>query len=105
MVAKESFVNSEQVAQLNDKVYEHGGVDREHLLEFLTLIDTNDALIIIKEVKQWLTMLHDNPKFDKVVFPKGDIDAIIGDLDSYGRVQAETIMAFKQQSNKMLPIS
>lgn len=101
----ERFADSEKVAALNQKVYERGTVDREHLLEFLTLLNTNDATTIITEVKSWLQKLHDDPKYDKVYFPGKDIDAIIGDLDSYGRVQPETIMAFKQNSNRTLPIS
>lgn len=99
------MVDRDKVSKLNDKVYENGGIDREHLLEFLTLIDTNDAPEIIAEVKNWLTKLHDDPKYTKVRFPKGDIDAIIGDLDSYGRVQPETILQFKQSSSRTVPMS
>lgn len=99
------MVDRDKVSKLNDKVYENGGIDREHLLEFLTLIDTNDAPAIIAEVKNWLTKLHDDPKYTKVRFPKGDIDAIIGDLDSYGRVQPETILQFKQSSSRTVPMS
>lgn len=99
------FVKQDKVDALNDKIYEKASIDREHLMEFLTYIDTNDAQSIIAEVKEWLTKLHDNPKFDKVRFPKGDIDAIIGDLDSYGRVQPEHILQFKQSSSRSLPLS
>lgn len=99
------MVDRDKVSALNDKVYQNGGIDREHLLEFLTLIDTSDAKTIIAEVKNWLTKLHDNPKYTKVRFPTGDIDAIIGDLDSYGRVQPETILQFKQSSSRTVPMS
>lgn len=99
------MVDRDKVSMLNDKVYKNGGIDREHLLEFLTLINTNDAQTIINEVKNWLTKLHDDPKYTKVRFPKGDIDAIIGDLDSYGRVQPETILQFKQSSSRTVPMS
>lgn len=99
------MVDRDKVSTLNDKVYENGGIDREHLLEFLTLIDTNDATTIIAEVKNWLTKLHADPKYTKVRFPQGDIDAIIGDLDSYGRVQPETILQFKQSSSRTVPMS
>lgn len=100
-----SFVNTDKVKKLNEKVYERASVDREHLLEFLTLIDTSDGKQIVAEVQKWLKDLHEDPHFDKVTFPQGDIDAIVGDLDSYGRVQAETIMEFKDKSNKTLPIT
>lgn len=99
------YVKPEKVNEINAKVYEKGLVDREHLLEFLENIDTSDAKSIVDEVKEWLTTLHDDPKYDKVRFPQGDIDAVIGDLDSYGRVQPETIYKFKEGSNKGLPIS
>lgn len=99
------MVDRDKVSTLNDKVYENGGIDREHLLEFLTLIDTNDATTVIAEVKNWLTKLHEDPKYTKVRFPQGDIDAIIGDLDSYGRVQPETILQFKQSSSRTVPMS
>lgn len=100
-----SFVAPEKLKTLNNKVYEKGLVDREHLIEFLTYIDTNDAQSIITEVKNWLQNLHDDPHFNKIRFPQGDIDAVIGDLDSYGRVQAEHILQFKQNSNKIIPQS
>lgn len=96
------IVDADKLKKLNDKVYECGLIDREHLLEFLTLIDTNDSLVIINEVNKWLTGLHEDPKYDKISFPNGDIDAVLGDLDSYGRVQPETILQFKQSSNKEL---
>lgn len=89
---------------LNEKVKARGYVDREHLTEFLTLLSTNDAQTIIKEVKAWLQFLHDSPEFAGVTFPKGDIDAVISDLDSYGRLQPETILQFKQTSNKVPPM-
>jgi len=104
-MAEKSFVNPDKLKELNAKVYERGHVDREHLLEFLKLVETSDALLIIKEVKDWLEALHTDPYYSKVSFPKGDIEAILGDLDSYGHVSAETILQFKQDSNKALPIS
>lgn len=104
-MAEKSYVNPDKIKELNAKVFERGHVDREHLLEFLTLIDTNDADSIIREVKKWLTELHDDSHYDKVIFPQGDIDAVIGDLDSYGRVQPETILQFKQASSHAIPPS
>lgn len=95
-----SLINDKDLEQLNTEVYEKGLVDREHLLKFLSLIPTNDATVIIKEVQDWLSNLHKDPKYDKISFPQGDIDAVIGDLDSYGRVQPLTIQQFKQTSNK-----
>lgn len=105
MAERQSFVNQDKVAELNDRIYQRASVDRADMLEFLTLIDTNDAKTIIEEVKSWLQSLHDDPKYSKIIFPRGDIDAIIGDLDSYGRLQPETILDYKQSSNKTLPIS
>lgn len=97
-----STVPDEAIQKLNQEIKHTGFVDREHLLEFLTLIPTNDAQVIIDEVKGWLQNLHDNPD-SPVSFPQGDIDSIIGDLDSYGRVQPLTIQQFKQNSNKVPP--
>lgn len=98
-------MNPDKLKALNDKVYDKGFIDREHLLEFLKSMDTNDGETIVKEVKKWLTDLHDDPKYSKVTFPKGDIDAVISDLDSYGRVQPETILKFKEQSSKTVPMT
>lgn len=100
-----STVNPDKLQILNDKIYQRGVVDREHLMEFLTLVETNDGPTIVAEVKNWLTTLHDDPKFTNIVFPRGDIDAILGDLDSYGRVQADTILQFKQSSSRSIPQS
>lgn len=103
-----SRIDEKELAKINQTVWEHGHVDRADLLQFLTLVPTSEAKDIIAEVQHWLAMLHDDPKYDKVIFPQGDINAIIGDLDSYGRLQAETILAladFKQTSNKTLPLS
>lgn len=104
-MSERSYINPDKVKALNEKVYERGMVDREHLLELLTCIETNDAKSIIKEVQNWLTSLHDDPKYDKIHFPQGDIDAIIGDLDSYGHVSSEHILQFKQSSSRTLPVS
>lgn len=98
-----STIADTDIQKLNQAVKEKGFVDREHLMQFLSLIPTNEASVIIQEVKDWLQALHDNPEYDKVVFPQGDIDAIIGDLDSYGRVQPLTIQQFKQNSTKAPP--
>lgn len=104
-IIMQSFVNQDKVKTLNDKVYERGSIDREHLMEFLTCVETNDETTIVTEVQKWLTSLHDDPKYDKIHFPTGDIEAVLGDLDSYGRVQPETILQFKQNSNKAIPQS
>jgi hypothetical protein len=103
-MAESSFIDPNRVKKLNDKVYELGSIDREHLLEFLTNLNTNDAETIITEVKTWLTILHNDPKYDKIRFADKDIEAVLGDLDSYGRLQPETIMQFKQASNRSLPL-
>lgn len=100
-----SLIKDEDLQALNDKVYERGHIDREHLLEFLTLIPSTDDQQIISEVRNWITGLHDDPKYSHIKFPAGDIDAIISDLDSYGRVQAKTILNLKSLSVKTVPKS
>lgn len=96
-------IDSKELQKLKQDIKTKGYVDREHLLQFLTLVPTSEATVIISEVKNWLQQLHDDQELSGVSFPKGDIDAIIGDLDSYGRVQPNTILEFKQSSNKAIP--
>lgn len=93
-----SVVPDDQLQILNEEIKAKGYVDREHILKFLSLIPTNDAPTIISEIKNWLQSLQDDPTMP--TFPKGDIDAILGDLDSYGRVHSSTILQFKENSNK-----
>lgn len=100
-----STIPEDELQKLENDVYKKGYVDREHLMHFLSLIPTNEASVIITEVKGWLKKLHDNPELSKVSFYPGDIDAIIGDLDSYGRVQAQTILEYKRNSSRNLPVS
>lgn len=97
------LIDDKELQKLNKEIKAKGYVDREHLMKFLTLIQTNDAKDIIREVKNWLEFLHNDPEYATVVFPQGDIDSILGDLDSYGRVQPLTIQQFKQDSNKVPP--
>lgn len=92
------WIDADKLKAINDSVYKRGHVDREHLLEILRSVDTTDAHTIIAEIKQWLTDLHNDPYYDKIIFPQGDIDAIIGDLDSYGYIQPITILKFKEDS-------
>lgn len=100
----QSKVNPENLDALNAKVKGRGHIDREHLMEFLTLIPTNDGPHIIQEVKEWLTALHNDPSYETVIFPGDDINAVISDLDSYGRIQTETILKFKQENSKTVPV-
>lgn len=100
-----ALIKDEDLQALNDKVYARGSIDRENLLEFLTLIPSTDDKQIIGEVRRWITGLHEDPKYTNIRFPAGDIDAIISDLDSYGRVQAKTILEFKSKSVKTVPKS
>lgn len=93
-----SRIKPEDLAKLNAKIKDNAAVDREHLLEFLTLIPTNDGPSIVEEVKEWLTALHLDPTYDKIIFPDGHIEAVLGDLDSYGRVKVETILQFKEKN-------
>lgn len=99
------MVDTDKVNALNEKVYEKGLVDREHLQEFLTFIETEDPKEIIREVKEWLTVLHQDSHFDKVTFPPGDIEATISNLDSYGRVKPEDLYEYRQNSSRVVPIS
>lgn len=93
-------IDQKELDKLNQEVKDKGFVDREHLMNFLALIPTNNAPDIIKEVKNWLEFLHNSADYSNITFPEGDINAILGDLDSYGRVSTDTIMQFKQDSNK-----
>lgn len=89
------MIDQKKLDKLNDAVYQNGGVDREHILTFLTLVGTNDGRVIAEEMKKWLAGLHKDPKYDKVNFPQGDIDQIVSDLDSYGRVQPDPLIEFR----------
>jgi hypothetical protein len=95
-----SVVDAAELDKINEDVKARGYVDREHLTKFLSLVPTNEAEVIIQEVQTWLKALHDNPEYQTVTFPQGDINAVLGDLDSYGRVQPLTVQRFKQDSNK-----
>lgn len=98
-----SLVAKKDLDTLKAEIKTKGYLDREELLKFLTLIPTNDAPTIIKETQNWLNELHRDPDLPGVIFPQGDISSIIGDLDSYGRVQPSTIQDFKQTSTKAPP--
>lgn len=91
-------MDNKQLAALNADVKAHGAVDRKHLLSFLQLQVNSDGDHLVKAVRTWLQSLHDDPDYDRVVFPNGDIDAVLGDLDSYGRVSSETILEFKNST-------
>ena len=91
-------MDKKKLAALNADVKLHGAVDRSHLLSFLQLNTNSDGKALVESVRNWLQQLHDDPTYTEVVFPKGDIDAVLGDLDSYGRVQADTIYQFKASS-------
>lgn len=99
-----SKIASEDLQKINDDVRQRGYVDREHILQFLQSIPTNDGEHIIKEVQEWLKALHDDPTYEKVVFPKGDIEAIVSDLDSYGHINSETVLRFKELHGKQVPL-
>lgn len=101
----DSLVPEDKLDALNASIKDRGHVDREHLTEFLSLIPSNDAKHIIEEVRAWLAELHKNPEYDKVRFPGDDINAILTDLDSYGRVRAHTLHELKAQHAKEVPSS
>lgn len=85
-------------AEIEADIYDKGSVNREHLLAFLRLIPTSDSQVIAGTVKVWLQKLHTDPHFSRVSFPQVDgeyggvIDRVLNDLESYGRVQHETII-------------
>lgn len=91
-------MDKNKLAALNADVKAHGAIDRAHLLQFLQLNTNSDGQALVTAVRTWLQQLHDDQSYADVTFPKGDIDAVIGDLDSYGRVQAATIYQFKANS-------
>lgn len=95
-----SIVPQDKLDLLNADVKTRGHVDREHLMQFLSLIPSNDSHQIVAEVKAWLTALHENPEYDKINFPGDDINSILTDLDSYGHVQASTLYKLKEQHAK-----
>lgn len=77
-------------------VYAKEHVDREHLLAFLRLQNTNDGPAITKSVENWLTKLHNDPHYSKVVFADGEIQKILGDLHSYNRLLPQTILELEE---------
>ena len=100
MADRKDWVNSEKLTALNDTIAKRGSVDREDILTVLKLVDTTDATIIVEEIKSWLKSLSDNPKFVNITLPDADIDAVLGDLGSYGVVQSITILKLKDNSNR-----
>lgn len=99
-----AIIDSKKLNKINANVFEKGVVDREHLLQFLESMTTSDGKQLADAVRGWLQDLHNDPKYSKIIFPSGDIDAIIGDLDSYGRLQPETILGLKG-AEKSVPTS
>lgn len=91
-----SKIDPEALQKLNDDVKLKGHVDREHILQFLQLVPTNDGQHIIMEVQHWLTALHEDKAYSMIVFPQNDINAVIADLDSYGHVSTDTVLRFKE---------
>jgi hypothetical protein len=88
--------------EINQAIYKDGSVNREHILEFLRTIPTNDTMAIQAEVRTWLQTLHDDPYYSKISFPNENLDGlgvsgnaitrILGDLENYGRVTHETVI-------------
>jgi hypothetical protein len=52
--------------EINQAIYKDGSVNREHILEFLRTIPTNDTMAIQAEVRTWLQTLHDDPYYSKI---------------------------------------
>lgn len=80
------------IEEIKAAIWEAGSVNRDHLLAFLTLQNTSDAGELSRRTASFLTGLHNDPYYSKVVFPQGDIERVLGDLSSYGRVTQETII-------------
>ena len=95
-------MEKKKLEALNSDIKNKGYVDREHLLEFLRLIPDNNADNVAREVRDWLQSLHEDSELANVSFPQGDIDAIIADLGSYGRVQPGTIARLNEPTNRDL---
>ena len=85
-------------AEIEADIYEKASVNRGHILAFLRLLPTSDAQAISTATRTWLNRLHADPYYSKIIFPAADgefgsgIDRIIGDIDSYGRITAETLL-------------
>lgn len=101
-MAEREWVDSDKLVELNAKVKDAGYVDREDMLTFLSLVATSDATIIIAEVRKWLNFLHQSPDHDRISLPDKEIQNILGDLDSYGVVQSDTILKLKDESTRNL---
>lgn len=80
------------LADIEADVWQKGSLNREHLFQFLRLLPNNDSDAVSEATKAWLTKMHQDPKYSNVVFPQGDIDRVLSDLDSYGRVTHETLL-------------
>jgi hypothetical protein len=102
MTQRDKWIDSAKLDTLNIHIAKHKVVDRQDILTFLTLIDTNDANVIIQEIRAWLKDLHESDVYKNVRFTDSDINDIIGDLDSYGVVQSETILRFQDSSSRNL---
>lgn len=88
---------------LEQDIYQAGVLTREHLLRFLELQDTSDAASLRESVRTWLTKLHNDPQYSKIVFDPdhgatgfdvavSPIQRVLDDLTNYGRVRPETII-------------
>lgn len=97
-----SMIDQKELDALKAEINDKGYLDREHILKFLSLIPTNDGPTIVEEIKKWLYELHHDQSMPNVIFPQGDVEAIISDLDSYGRVRPETILAYKQTNPRQI---
>lgn len=99
------MIDEKKLATLDEDIYAKARVDREHLLEFLTLVTTNDGESVAAAVRKWLEQLHADPKYDHIYFPTSEVEAILGDLGSYGRLQPNTILGLKQGNSHELRAS
>ncbi len=80
------------LSEIEADIYKRGSVNREHVLEFLKNQPTTNATHLEEAIEAWLKQISDNPKYSKVVFGDDQIEKVVDDLNSYGRVQPETIL-------------
>jgi hypothetical protein len=102
MSTRDKWIDTTKLDKLNASIKKNGTLDRQDILNFLTYIDTTDANVIVTELRSWLSELHNNTEFPSLKFTDQDINDVIGDLDSYGVIQSDTILKFKEISSRNL---
>jgi hypothetical protein len=81
-----------QLSDIEANIYQNGSLNREDILNFLSILPTSDQQAVTTAVNEWLLKLHADQHFSKVMFDDASVQRILDDLGSYGRVQHETII-------------